>query len=118
MPVAPGRNVAILVEVAARNQLLRRAAPRRAALADRLERRLGARSARATTRTRSIDGGTSRATGRETPHARAPRGAAAAPARQRRRFVVITGLSGSGKSQAIRALEDLGYFCVDNLPTR
>jgi RNase adapter protein RapZ len=31
-------------------------------------------------------------------------------------FVVLTGLSGSGKSQAIRALEDLGYFCVDNLP--
>jgi UPF0042 nucleotide-binding protein len=34
----------------------------------------------------------------------------------RSRFVVLTGLSGSGKSQAIRALEDLGYFCVDNLP--
>jgi RNase adapter protein RapZ len=32
-------------------------------------------------------------------------------------FIVLTGLSGSGKSQAIRALEDLGYFCVDNLPT-
>jgi RNase adapter protein RapZ len=32
------------------------------------------------------------------------------------RFVVLTGLSGSGKSQAVRALEDLGYFCVDNLP--
>jgi UPF0042 nucleotide-binding protein len=32
------------------------------------------------------------------------------------RFIVLTGLSGSGKSQAIRALEDLGYFCVDNLP--
>ena len=32
------------------------------------------------------------------------------------RFVVLTGMSGSGKSQAIRALEDLGYFCVDNLP--
>jgi UPF0042 nucleotide-binding protein len=32
------------------------------------------------------------------------------------RFVVLTGLAGSGKSQAIRALEDLGYFCVDNLP--
>ena len=32
------------------------------------------------------------------------------------RFIVVTGLSGSGKSQAIRALEDLGYFCVDNLP--
>ncbi len=33
------------------------------------------------------------------------------------RFMVVTGLSGSGKSHAIRALEDLGYFCVDNLPT-
>jgi UPF0042 nucleotide-binding protein len=32
-------------------------------------------------------------------------------------FIVLTGLSGSGKSQAMRALEDLGYFCVDNLPT-
>jgi UPF0042 nucleotide-binding protein len=34
-----------------------------------------------------------------------------------RPFIILTGLSGSGKSQAIRALEDLGYFCVDNLPT-
>lgn len=32
------------------------------------------------------------------------------------RFVVITGLSGAGKSQAIKFLEDLGFFCVDNLP--
>ena len=32
------------------------------------------------------------------------------------RFVVLTGLSGAGKSQAVNALEDLGYFCVDNLP--
>lgn len=31
-------------------------------------------------------------------------------------FVVLTGLSGAGKSHAIRALEDLGYLCVDNLP--
>jgi UPF0042 nucleotide-binding protein len=38
-------------------------------------------------------------------------------ARRQARFIVVTGLSGSGKSQAIRALEDLGYFCVDNLPT-
>ena len=37
-------------------------------------------------------------------------------ARDGARFIVLTGLSGSGKSQAIRALEDLGYFCVDNLP--
>ena len=28
-------------------------------------------------------------------------------------FVVVTGLSGAGKSHALRALEDLGYFCVD-----
>jgi UPF0042 nucleotide-binding protein len=33
------------------------------------------------------------------------------------RFLVVTGLSGAGKSHAIRALEDLGYYCVDNLPT-
>ncbi|MDA1092701.1 MAG: RNase adapter RapZ [Acidobacteria bacterium] len=33
------------------------------------------------------------------------------------RFVVVTGLSGAGKSAAIHALEDLGYLCVDNLPT-
>ena len=32
------------------------------------------------------------------------------------RFVVVTGLSGAGKSQALRFLEDLGYFCIDNLP--
>src|SRR5947208_14459164 len=31
-------------------------------------------------------------------------------------IIVITGLSGSGKSVAIRALEDLGFFCIDNLP--
>jgi UPF0042 nucleotide-binding protein len=39
------------------------------------------------------------------------------PVRGTRRFVILTGLSGAGKTQAIRALEDLGYFCVDNLPT-
>ncbi|HBG22274.1 MAG TPA: RNase adapter RapZ [Peptococcaceae bacterium] len=32
------------------------------------------------------------------------------------RLVIVTGLSGAGKSQAIRCLEDLGFFCVDNLP--
>lgn len=30
--------------------------------------------------------------------------------------VIVTGLSGSGKSTAIRALEDLGFYCIDNLP--
>ncbi|HHZ20131.1 MAG TPA: RNase adapter RapZ [Firmicutes bacterium] len=32
------------------------------------------------------------------------------------RFVIITGLSGAGKSEAMKCFEDLGYFCVDNLP--
>ena len=32
------------------------------------------------------------------------------------RFVIITGMSGAGKTQALRHLEDLGYFCMDNLP--
>ncbi|AGL03549.1 putative P-loop-containing kinase [Desulfoscipio gibsoniae DSM 7213] len=31
-------------------------------------------------------------------------------------MVIVTGLSGAGKSQALRCLEDMGYFCVDNLP--
>lgn len=32
------------------------------------------------------------------------------------RLIIVTGMSGSGKTQACRFLEDLGYFCVDNLP--
>jgi UPF0042 nucleotide-binding protein len=32
------------------------------------------------------------------------------------RLVVITGLSGSGKSTALKAFEDIGFFCIDNLP--
>lgn len=32
------------------------------------------------------------------------------------RVMVITGMSGAGKSQALKRLEDMGYFCVDNLP--
>jgi UPF0042 nucleotide-binding protein len=32
-------------------------------------------------------------------------------------FVVITGMSGAGKSFAIKCFEDMGFFCVDNLPT-
>ena len=31
-------------------------------------------------------------------------------------FLIITGLSGSGKSQAMKAMEDIGYYCMDNLP--
>jgi RNase adapter protein RapZ len=47
---------------------------------------------------------------------RAPRSGPPSTDRRMPQFVILTGLSGSGKSQAIRALEDLGYFCVDNLP--
>ena len=34
----------------------------------------------------------------------------------KKNLVIVTGLSGAGKTQAVRSLEDLGYFCVDNLP--
>lgn len=44
-----------------------------------------------------------------------PRGAR--PPSDRGCVVVVTGLSGAGKSTALHALEDLGYYCVDNLPT-
>ena len=36
--------------------------------------------------------------------------------RDRLQLVVVTGLSGSGKSTAIHVLEDLGFYCIDNLP--
>ena len=35
---------------------------------------------------------------------------------QNLRIIIVTGMSGSGKSTALRALEDVGFFCVDNLP--
>lgn len=34
------------------------------------------------------------------------------------RFLIVTGMSGSGKTVVIRALEDFGYYCVDNLPAK
>ena len=33
-------------------------------------------------------------------------------------LIIVTGISGSGKSLAIHVLEDAGYFCIDNLPVR
>jgi RNase adapter protein RapZ len=36
--------------------------------------------------------------------------------KRRRRLVVITGLSGAGKTSALKAFEDAGYYCIDNLP--
>ena len=34
------------------------------------------------------------------------------------RFVIVTGMSGAGKTTALRTFEDFGYFCVDNLPVQ
>jgi UPF0042 nucleotide-binding protein len=55
-------------------------------------------------------------TPRQTP-SQAPAPATEPRAVARPTVVVVTGLSGAGKSQALHALEDLGFFCVDNLPT-
>src|SRR5436190_23056970 len=41
---------------------------------------------------------------------------ASQPAKGIEDFVIITGFSGAGKSQAMACFEDAGYFCVDNLP--
>src|SRR5499433_1655323 len=41
------------------------------------------------------------------------------PARERQRspeLVIITGMSGSGKASVLKAFEDMGYYCVDNMP--
>ena len=32
------------------------------------------------------------------------------------RFVIVTGMSGGGKNTALKLLEDMGFYCVDNLP--
>ena len=44
--------------------------------------------------------------------------AAESPVAGKRRIIIVTGLSGAGKSNALRAFEDAGYFCIDNLPPR
>ena len=31
-------------------------------------------------------------------------------------FIIISGLSGAGKTSALHVLEDIGYYCVDNIP--
>ena len=52
----------------------------------------------------------------EAPPARASMSMRAAEGRKPM-VVVVTGLSGAGRTTAIHALEDLGFFCIDNLPT-
>lgn len=34
------------------------------------------------------------------------------------RLVIVTGMSGAGRSSVMKMLEDMGFFCVDNLPVR
>ena len=89
LPVRPGRNIATLIEVAARNQLLK------------LQ---GIHSARAFRDQLASRDGTSDAT---------PRRGRGGVAMQ---IVIVTGLSGAGKSTALRALEDIEFTCVDNIP--
>ena len=50
------------------------------------------------------------------PRTRAEAGGQATRARGDGHVVIISGLSGAGKSQASKLFEDLGYYCVDNLP--
>lgn len=33
-------------------------------------------------------------------------------------FIIVTGMSGAGKSRAVDALEDIGFYCVDNMPPK
>lgn len=40
----------------------------------------------------------------------------AAAKNQKLQFIIITGLSGAGRSEAVRCFEDMGYFCIDNIP--
>jgi RNase adapter protein RapZ len=54
---------------------------------------------------------------RRAPKARSRATSASGKKKPVGRFLVVTGMSGAGKSHAIRALEDLGYYCIDNLPT-
>ena len=34
------------------------------------------------------------------------------------RLLIVTGMSGAGKTQVLQALEDMGYLCIDNIPPR
>ena len=47
---------------------------------------------------------------------RRKRGAKSRAARAHKQLIILTGISGSGKASALKAFEDLGYHCVDNLP--
>ena len=52
----------------------------------------------------------------DSPGSQAPAEAHTSAASSAQKLLVVSGLSGGGKSTALHALEDLGYYCVDNLP--
>jgi len=93
VPVRPGRNLTTIVEVAARNHLLKLQGHHSA---KDFQEKLSREIAQATVTRGS-----------------ATRWSELAPPL---RIVLLTGMSGGGKSTAIRALEDAGWFCIDNLP--
>ena len=84
---------------------------RRAAHRDGGAQPPAARGAAATARASSR-----RAIERATPPAQGPLQDVEVAMSERLRAVVVTGLSGSGKSTALHVLEDLGFYCIDNLP--
>ena len=90
-----------IIEVAARNHLLKLQGHHSAR---EFQERLNRAIALAPGQPRS---GRSTSNERAEPHAVASGGS---------QVVILTGVSGSGKSTALRALEDAGFYCVDNLP--
>ena len=94
LPVASGRNLAILIEIAARNELLKLQGYDAAKeFTERVDEEIA-----------------KNAPGPSLPRAESPR--AAVP----ESLVIVTGLSGSGKSYVEQCFEDIGFFCIDNLP--
>ena len=97
LPVAAGRNLAVLVEAAVRNYVLQLRG------IDSTQEFI--RAPGTALRPRALSPGQTR-----------PVADAAARAVRRCASILVTGMSGSGKSVALNVLEDSGYYCVDNLP--
>ena len=114
IPVAAGRNLAVLIEAAVRNYVLQLRGYRQHA-------RNSSPGSRANSSTTATEAGRRRFTplqglNRFGRRARNWISVAAGCYPDAMQLVLITGLSGSGKSVALNVLEDSGYYCVDNLP--
>ena len=104
IPVAAGRNLAVLVEAAVRNYVLQlRGIDSTQDFIRRQEQHFG----------RRLEPISRHALARAIQRAAPP-----APATPAMQIVLVTGMSGSGKSVALKVLEDSGYYCVDNLPAK